>query len=87
MKGQIALGALIVALLYVLIFRFELCCGVCLNDNGDGRMYNGEPYYNYISYSSTDAKAGDEVVSVFVLNPLNTYCDDYIYRNDWVIRR
>ena len=78
---------MLVAFAYLAIFRTEIDRGVCLNENGDGKLYNGEPYYNYISYSCTDAKAGDEVISLFILNPLNTYCDDYIYRNDWIIRR
>jgi len=72
---------------YTAAFRTELDKGVCLNNQGDGKLYNGEPYYNYISYASTDAKAGDKVLTVFILNPLNNYCDDYIYRHDWIIER
>lgn len=71
---------------YTAIFRTEVHKGVCLNDQGDGKLYNGEPYYNYISYARTDAKKGDEVITVCILNPLNTYCDDIIVRYDHTLR-
>lgn len=83
--------AIIIALLafiaYTAIFRTEYDKGVCLNEEQDGKLYNGDPYYNYISYRSTDAKTGDKVFTILVLNPFNTYCDDYIYRHDWIIER
>jgi len=72
---------------YTAIFRTEYDKGICLNEEQDGMLYNGEPYYNYISYRSTNAQAGDKVFTVLILNPLNTYCDDYIYRHDWIIER
>ena len=72
---------------YTAIFRTEYEKGICLNEEQDGKLDNGEPYYNYISYKSTDAKPGDKVFTVLILNPLNTYCDDYIYRHDWIYER
>lgn len=77
----------LVAIAYTAIFRTEYDKGVCLNEQGDGKLYNGEPVYNYISYASTDAKPGDEVFTVCILNPTNTYCDDIIYRHDWILTR
>ena len=67
-----------------IISRTEIEKGICLNKYGDGQLYNGEPFYNYISYSGTDAKPGDEVITIDVLNPLNNYCDDIIFRYDIV---
>jgi hypothetical protein len=59
--------------------------GACLNNEGDGMVYNADPEYNYISYRSTEAVAGDKVFTILVLNPFNNYCDDFIYRHDWII--
>ena len=76
---------LLAAIAYTAIFRTEYDTGVCLNEEQDGMLYNGEPYYNYISYRSTEAVPGDKVFTVLVLNPFNNYCDDYIYRHDWIV--
>lgn len=70
---------------YTAIFRVEIMTGTCLNEQGDGKLNNGEPYYNYISYRSTDAKPGDKVLTIDILNPFNTYCDDIIYRTDFIL--
>ena len=70
---------------YTAIFRTEIMTGVCLNEQGDGRLNNGEPYYNYISYARTDAKPGDKVLTIDILNPFNTYFDDIIYRADFIL--
>ena len=80
------IGAILIGFLaYTAIFRTEVDKGVCLNAQGDGKLYNGEPYYNYISYARTDAQEGDEVITICILNPFNTYCDDIIYRTDFVL--
>lgn len=87
-KILVALGIFTLALVsYTATFRTEYDLGVCLNDEQDGMVYNADPYYNYISYRSTDAQEGDEVFTVLVLNPFNTYCDDFIYRRDWIYRK
>lgn len=85
-KILVVLGIFTLALVsYTATVRTEYERGVCLNEQGDGKLHNGEPYYNYISYASTNAHTGDEVFTVLVLNPFNTYCDDYIYRHDWIL--
>lgn len=70
---------------YTAVFRTECEKGLCLNEQGDGMIYNADPNYNYISYRSTNAQTGDKVFTVLVLNPLNTAPDDYIYRRDWIL--
>ena len=71
----------------LILINTELDFGVCLNNQGDGKLYNGDPYYNYICYASTEAQAGDKVFTVFFKNPTNLACDDYIYRHDIILTR
>lgn len=82
---------LIIALLAVAIIRIgtrtEVCKGICLDDYGNGKVYNGDDYYNYISYEHTTANAGDEVLTIDILNPLNNACDDIIFRYDIVLKK
>ena len=82
MKKLIFIGILA----YLLAFRTTYDYGICLNENGDGMLYNGEPYYNYISYSGTKAKVNDEVITICILNPLTTYTDDIVARFDFIRR-
>jgi hypothetical protein len=77
----------LIAIAYTAIFRTEYDKGICLNNEQDGMIYNADPYYNYISYRSTDARPGDEVFTVLILNPTNLACDDYIYRHDAIIKK
>ena len=70
---------------YMAIFRLEIMTGECLNEQGDGKLNNGEPYYNYINYSRTNAQPGDTVLTIDLLNPFNTYCDDIVYRADFIL--
>ena len=57
--------------------------GIMLNDDGDGKLFNGEPYYNYISYARVEgAKAGDEIITFDIHRNL----DDIIFRADWVLK-
>ena len=60
---------------------FEIDFGRCLNDDGDGKLYNGEPYYNYISYHYTDAQE-DDIVMTFCINDRYGDC---LERWDWVV--
>ena len=76
----------IIATAILILLNTEIDFGVCLNAQGDGKTYNGDPYYNYISYASTDATTGDKVLTVFFKNPTNLECDDYIYRHDYIVR-
>ena len=77
---------LIILALIWLFVRSDLSVGVCLDTEQNGLLYNGEPYYNYISYYGTDASEGDMVLTYTLLNPLNDYCDDIVYRLDIVLK-
>lgn len=80
-KGAIiAFGFVIVA--FVVGF-FEINFGRCTNDDGDGKLYNGEPFYNYISYHYIDAQK-DDIVMTFCVNDHYGECWE---RWDWVILR
>lgn len=81
-KATVIIGMTLIVLAR-LICRSELAKGVCLNADGDGMLYNDEPYYNYISYKYTDANPGDELITYDLLNPLNNECDDYLFRIDY----
>ena len=59
---------------------FEIDLGRCLNDDGDGKLYNGEPFYNYISYHNI-AQENDIVVTFSV----NDRYGDCLERWDWVV--
>ena len=63
---------------------FEIDFGRCLNDAGDGKLYNGEPYYNYISYRYTSAKQ-DDIVMTFSVNDFKY--KECLWRGDIVILR
>lgn len=59
-------------ILFALISLFnpfiDVSVGRCVNDLGDGKEYNGEPYYNYIHYDSETIHENDIVVTGFILN-------------------
>ena len=76
----------IIATAAIILLNTELDYGVCLNNQGDGKVYNADAYYNSISYASTEAKAGNKVLTVFFKNPTNMEPDDYIYRHDIIIK-
>lgn len=62
--------------------RTEADFGRVLNNQGDGKLYNGEDFYNYIRYDESRFHQDDIVLTVDLLNPLNNYCDDVIFRYD-----
>lgn len=64
-----------------LAHRTEFDVGRVLNEDGDGKLYNGEPYYNYIAYPRYYDE-NDIILTVSFLNPLNNECDDMITRMD-----
>ena len=69
----------------VLLFGFKVCqieFGRCLNDAGDGKLYNGEPYYNYISYRGIGQQ--DDIIMTFSINDWYGEC---AWRGDVVILR
>lgn len=80
MKRYLLLALIIPALW--LAHRTEFDIGRVLNNQGDGKLYNGEPYYNYIAYPE-EYHTDDIILTFCVLNPLNTYSDDIIYRTDF----
>lgn len=86
-----AIDILIIGFVAISFFRIfartEICKGICLDEYGNGKVYNGDDYYNYINYERTTANAGDEVITIDILNPLNNACDDIIYRYDIVLKK
>ena len=64
--------------MYILMFIFALISllnpfvdvtvGRCLDNAGNGKEYNGEPYYNYIKYDESEIHENDIVVTGFILN-------------------
>ena len=87
MKNTIKNISIILLVAYILACKVEVMTGTCLNAQGDGKLNTSDPYYNYISYASTDARPGDTVLTVDILNPLTTYSDDIIIRHDFIIAR
>ena len=64
----------------------ERCVGMCLDNEGNGIIFNNDTYYNYINYSSIPwIQAGDIIITYFFYNPMSNYEDDIISRSDWVI--
>lgn len=72
----------VVAVAFAINF-LEIDFGRCLNDDGDGKLYNGESYYNYISYHRTGAQQ-DDIVMTFCVND---HYGDCLERWDWVVLR
>ena len=47
----------------------DISIGRCIDNEGNGKEYNGEPYYNYINYGGHgDIHTDDIVVTGFILN-------------------
>ena len=62
----------IIALFVVLMALnpfIDISVGRCIDNAGNGKEYNGEPYYNYINYGGHgDIHTDDIVVTGFILN-------------------
>ena len=86
MKKKIILFTLLAVVLF-LFWKVDVDLGRCLDDSGNGKLYNGEEFYNYISYRGTGAEENDIVLTVCILNPFDTSPDDIIYRADWVVMK
>ena len=52
----------------------EFCVGRCLDNDGNGKEYNGEPYYNYIHYPETVSE-NDIVLTMFILDTNGEYAE------------
>lgn len=46
----------------------DVSVGRCIDNAGNGKEYNGEPYYNYIHYDENTIHENDIVVTGFILN-------------------
>jgi hypothetical protein len=84
MKKRIILLA-VLAIALLLVWKVDIDLGRCLDDSGNGKLYNGEEFCNYISYRDTGAEENDIVFTVCILNPFDTSPDDIICRFDWVV--
>ena len=83
MRKYIVLVALLILSSAWIFHRTEIDFGRVLNNQGDGKLYNGEPFYNYIHYDTDRFSENDIVLTVDLLNPLNNYCDDIVFRCDF----
>ena len=81
MKKIILLSLITLALTGWIAHRTDIDVGRVLNDQGDGKLYNGEVYYNYIAYPDK-YEQDDIILTVCLLNPFNNYCDDIVIRHD-----
>ena len=46
----------------------DVSVGRCMDNQGNGKEYNGEPFYNYIHYDENTIHENDIVVTGFILN-------------------
>ena len=58
----------LLVLLAVLNPFVDVTVGRCMDNAGNGKEYNGEPYYNYIRYDESKVHKNDIVVTGFILN-------------------
>ena len=60
---------IILNIILILINPFvNVTVGRCMDNMGNGKEYNGEPYYNYIHYNENLIHENDIVVTGFILN-------------------
>lgn len=85
MKKKAIFFTALVAIVLLLVWKVDIDFGRCLDNSGNGKLYNGEEFYNYISYSGTGAEENDIVLTVCFLNPFSVACDDVIYRADVIV--
>ena len=55
-------------LLTVLNPFIDVTVGRCIDNAGNGKEYNGEPYYNYIKYDETEIHENDIIITGFILD-------------------
>ena len=59
--------------------------GRCTNsETKDGKLYNGESFYNYISYKCVNSVSENDIVMTISINDVNNEC---IERFDTVLLR
>lgn len=68
----------------------ERCKGTVLNWDFDGKIdktVKGREFYNYISYRRVkNIRPGSKIVTYYVYNWNNNYCDDILERYDVVVK-
>ena len=74
--------------MYILILIFacisllnpfvDISVGRCMDNNGNGKEYNGEPFYNYIYYDENTIHENDIVVTGFILNEYGE-CEERLF--------
>lgn len=69
----------LMVLLTVLNPFIDITVGRCTDNAGNGKEYNGEPYYNYINYGGHgDIHTNDIVVTGFILNEYGE-CEERLF--------
>ncbi len=58
----------LMVLLTVLNPFVDISVGRCIDNAGNGKEYNGEPYYNYIKYDENVIHENDIVITGFILD-------------------
>lgn len=81
MKKIILLALITIALTAWIGYRTDIDVGRVVNNEGDGKLYNGEAFYNYIAYPAY-YEENDIILTICFLNPFNNYCDDIVTRMD-----
>ncbi|MBO7731092.1 MAG: hypothetical protein J6S67_01015 [Methanobrevibacter sp.] len=56
----------------------DVTVGRCVDNAGNGKEYNGEPYYNYIKYDESEVHEDDVVVTGFILNSYGE-CEERLF--------
>ena len=65
-------------LLTVLNPFVDISVGRCIDNAGNGKEYNGEPFYNYIKYDENIIHENDIVVTGFILNSYGE-CEERLF--------
>jgi len=68
----------LMVLLTVLNPFVDVTVGRCMDNAGNGKEYNGEPYYNYIKYDESEIYENDIVVTGFILNSYGE-CEERLF--------
>ena len=69
---------ILLVLLSVLNPFVDVSVGRCVDNAGNGKEYNGEPYYNYIKYDESEVHENDIVVTGFILNSYGE-CEERLF--------
>lgn len=68
-----------------LFSRFEIDFGRVTNAQRDGKLYNGEPFYNYICYRCVEGANTDDIIITLSYNDRYGDCvkrwDKIVFKN------